>query len=35
LTARFGVVEFDGRDEQTLKEAITLTKAMREGDWIC
>ncbi|SHN31834.1 2,4-dienoyl-CoA reductase [Duganella sacchari] len=31
LTARFGVVEFDGRDEQTLKEAITLTKAMREG----
>jgi 2,4-dienoyl-CoA reductase-like NADH-dependent reductase (Old Yellow Enzyme family) len=31
LTARFGVIEFDGRDEETLKEAITLTKAMREG----
>lgn len=31
LTARFGVIEFDGRDEETLQEAITLTKAMREG----
>ena len=31
LTARFGVIEYDGRDEQTLSEAITLVKAMREG----
>jgi 2,4-dienoyl-CoA reductase-like NADH-dependent reductase (Old Yellow Enzyme family) len=31
LTARFGVIEYDGRDEQTLVEAIALTKAMREG----
>jgi 2,4-dienoyl-CoA reductase-like NADH-dependent reductase (Old Yellow Enzyme family) len=31
LTARFGVIEYDGRDEQTLAEAIALTKAMREG----
>ena len=29
LTARFGVVEFDGNDEQTLKDAIDLVKAMR------
>lgn len=31
LTARFGVIEFDGRDEETLNEAIAVTKAMREG----
>jgi 2,4-dienoyl-CoA reductase-like NADH-dependent reductase (Old Yellow Enzyme family) len=30
LTARFGVLEFDGRDEETLAEAIGLTRAMRE-----
>ncbi len=29
LTARFGVIEFDGRDEQTLEESIDLTKAFR------
>ncbi|MEA9885285.1 NADH:flavin oxidoreductase/NADH oxidase [Xanthomonas campestris pv. raphani] len=26
LTARFGVIEFDGRDEETLQEAIALTR---------
>lgn len=31
LTARFGVIEYDGRDEQTLAEAIDATKAMRAG----
>jgi 2,4-dienoyl-CoA reductase-like NADH-dependent reductase (Old Yellow Enzyme family) len=31
LTARFGVIEFDGRDEETLSEAIDLTKAFRKG----
>jgi len=31
LTARFGVIEYDGRDEETLAEAIELTRAMREG----
>lgn len=30
LTARFGVIEYDGRDEQTLAEAIGLTRAMKE-----
>ena len=30
LTARFGVIEYDGRDEETLKEAIALTKAMAD-----
>ncbi|MBF0174967.1 MAG: NADH:flavin oxidoreductase/NADH oxidase, partial [Magnetococcales bacterium] len=29
LTARFGVIEFDGRDEETLAESIALTKAFR------
>ncbi|MBD1551187.1 NADH:flavin oxidoreductase/NADH oxidase [Pseudomonas typographi] len=29
LTARFGVIEFDGNDEQTLNESIALVKAMR------
>lgn len=29
LTARFGVVEFDGNDEQTLQEAIELTRQMK------
>ncbi|RDK10796.1 NADH:flavin oxidoreductase/NADH oxidase [Cupriavidus lacunae] len=31
LTARFGVIEFDGHDEQTLAESIELARAMREG----
>lgn len=26
FTARFGIIEFDGRDEETLAEAISLTK---------
>ncbi len=30
LTARFGVIEFDGNDEQTLVESIELIKTMRE-----
>jgi len=30
LTARFGVIEFDGNDEQTLAESIELVKSMRE-----
>lgn len=29
LTARFGVIEFDGRDEETLDEAIELTRQFR------
>ena len=31
LTARFGVIEYDGRDEQTLAESIDLTKAFRRA----
>lgn len=31
LTARFGVIEFDGRDEETLKEAINLTNRFRQS----
>jgi 2,4-dienoyl-CoA reductase-like NADH-dependent reductase (Old Yellow Enzyme family) len=31
LTARFGVIEFDGRDEETLGESIALVKQMRDG----
>ncbi|BCQ35656.1 MULTISPECIES: NADH:flavin oxidoreductase/NADH oxidase [Erwinia] len=31
LTARFGVIEYDGRDEQTLAESIELTRLMRDG----
>lgn len=30
LTARFGVIEYDGRDEETLAESIELTRQMRE-----
>lgn len=30
LTARFGVIEYDGRDEETLAEAIQLTTILRE-----
>nr|WP_322740768.1 oxidoreductase [Bdellovibrio sp. SKB1291214] len=30
LTARFGVIEFDGRDEETLSESIALIKQFRE-----
>ncbi len=29
LSARFGVIEFDGRDEETLTEAISLSKQFR------
>ncbi len=29
FTARFGVIEFDGRDEETLQEAICLTKEFK------
>ncbi|WP_312836878.1 NADH:flavin oxidoreductase/NADH oxidase [Pantoea sp.] len=29
LTARFGVIEYDGRDEETLEESIGLTKQLR------
>jgi 2,4-dienoyl-CoA reductase-like NADH-dependent reductase (Old Yellow Enzyme family) len=31
LTARFGVIEYDGRDEETLAEAIELTRDFRKG----
>ncbi|GGY60443.1 NADH:flavin oxidoreductase/NADH oxidase [Pseudoduganella albidiflava] len=31
LTARFGVIEYDGRDEETLLESIDLTRKMRAG----
>lgn len=31
LAARFGVIEYDGRDEQTLAESIELAKAFRAG----
>lgn len=31
LAARFGVIEFDGRDEETLQESISLVKEMRAG----
>jgi 2,4-dienoyl-CoA reductase-like NADH-dependent reductase (Old Yellow Enzyme family) len=31
LTARFGVIEYDGRDEETLAESIELTRALRRG----
>ena len=30
LTARFGVVEYDGKDEETLDESIELTRMMRQ-----
>lgn len=30
LTARFGVIEYDGRDEETLAESIELTKRFKE-----
>ncbi len=30
LTARVGVIEYDGRDEETLTEAINLTRGLRE-----
>lgn len=29
LTARFGVIEYDGRDEETLQESIELTRNLR------
>lgn len=31
FTMRFGVVEFDGRDEETLREAITLINKFKES----
>ncbi|MBP2300728.1 NADH:flavin oxidoreductase/NADH oxidase [Azospirillum picis] len=31
LTARFGVIEFDGRDEETLAESIELARNFRAG----
>lgn len=31
LTARFGVIEYDGQDEETLSEAIELTRQFRQG----
>ncbi len=31
LTARFGVIEFDGKDEETLAESIELTKKFKAG----
>lgn len=31
LTARFGVIEYDGRDEETLAESIELVKNLRAG----
>ena len=31
LTARFGVIEFDGRDEETLKESIALVSRFRDA----
>jgi len=31
LTARFGVLEYDGHDEQTLAESIDLTRRMKAG----
>jgi 2,4-dienoyl-CoA reductase-like NADH-dependent reductase (Old Yellow Enzyme family) len=31
LTARFGVIEFDGRDEETLAESIELVKQFRDN----
>ncbi|MDR6101713.1 2,4-dienoyl-CoA reductase-like NADH-dependent reductase (Old Yellow Enzyme family) [Agrobacterium larrymoorei] len=31
LTARFGVIEFDGRDEETLRESIALIRRFKEA----
>lgn len=31
LTARFGVIEFDGRDEETLAESIELARGLKKG----
>ncbi|QHI99328.1 NADH:flavin oxidoreductase/NADH oxidase [Xylophilus rhododendri] len=31
LTARFGVIEYDGRDEETLQDSIELVKAFKQG----
>lgn len=31
LAARFGVIEFDGRDEETLQESIELTRRFKEA----
>ena len=31
LTARFGVIEYDGRDEQTLSDSIELARRFKDG----
>jgi 2,4-dienoyl-CoA reductase-like NADH-dependent reductase (Old Yellow Enzyme family) len=31
LTARFGVIEYDGRDDETLAESIELAKGFKQG----
>jgi len=31
LTARFGVIEYDGRDEETLSESIHLTRQFKQS----
>jgi 2,4-dienoyl-CoA reductase-like NADH-dependent reductase (Old Yellow Enzyme family) len=31
LTARFGVIEYDGKDEETLAESIELVRQMRSA----
>jgi 2,4-dienoyl-CoA reductase-like NADH-dependent reductase (Old Yellow Enzyme family) len=31
LAARLGVIDYDGRDEETVEESIALTRQMREG----
>jgi 2,4-dienoyl-CoA reductase-like NADH-dependent reductase (Old Yellow Enzyme family) len=31
LTARFGVIEFDGRDEETLAESIEMVRRMKRS----
>ncbi|SFY03096.1 NADH:flavin oxidoreductase/NADH oxidase [Azotobacter vinelandii] len=31
LTARFGVIEYDGKDEETVAESIELVRRMRQG----
>lgn len=35
LTARFGVIEYDGDDENTLAESITLARPFRPKGWTC
>ena len=35
LTARFGVIEYDGRDEETLAESIALTQRLKRKKPTC